>query len=398
MLLAFCTLICVLGVTATAQEKPRIIVLTDIANEPDDEESLVRFLVYSNEYDVEGLIATTSIWLRSRTREDLIRRQIAAYEQVRTNLLRHAPNFPTAAHLLSVTKTGQPTYGMAAVGPGKSSAGSQHIIAMADKSDPRPLWVSVWGGANTLAQALQDVRASRSLEELRRFIAKLRVYSISDQDDAGARLRRDFPDLFYVVSPSEQNSRQYASATWSGISGDRHYRNGPMHKFALVDNPWLTENVIRNHGPLGALYPMVRFIMEGDTPAFMGLINNGLGWQVSPGYGGWGGRYVLFKASTEPRAIWTNNNQQSRDTVRADDGRTYTSDQATIWRWREHYQHDFAARMDWCVADRFAEANHNPVVVLNGDRTKNVLTLSRSRAARRLRSRRKARATRTAMQ
>ena len=65
----------------------------------------------------------------------------------------------------------------------------------------------------------------------------------------------------------------------------------------------------------------------------------------------------------------------SRDTVTADDGRTYTSDMATIWRWREHFQHDFAARMDWCVATEFAQANHNPVAVLNGDTTRHVLEI-----------------------
>jgi hypothetical protein len=42
-------------------DKPRVFVLTDISNEPDDEESMVRFLVYANEYDVEGFVATTSL-------------------------------------------------------------------------------------------------------------------------------------------------------------------------------------------------------------------------------------------------------------------------------------------------------------------------------------------------
>ncbi|MCB1128715.1 MAG: DUF1593 domain-containing protein, partial [Verrucomicrobiae bacterium] len=54
-----------LALTATlAVAKERVFVLTDISNEPDDEESLVRFLVYANEYDIEGLVATTSTWLR----------------------------------------------------------------------------------------------------------------------------------------------------------------------------------------------------------------------------------------------------------------------------------------------------------------------------------------------
>ena len=182
----------------------------------------------------------------------MIRRDLAAYALVRTNLLKHASGFPTAESLLAVTRTGQTNYGMAFVGAGKNTAGSQLIITTADKDDSRPLWISVWGGANTLAQAVSDVRASRSADELKKFVAKLRVYAISDQDDAGAWIRREFPDLFYIVSPSNQDGNEYWRATWTGISGDRHYKNGPRHKFELVDNTWLAEHVIKNHGPLGA--------------------------------------------------------------------------------------------------------------------------------------------------
>lgn len=362
------------GALADSSPRCRVMVLTDISNEPDDEESLVRFLVYSNEYDVEGIIATTSTWLREGLRPDLIRRQIEAYGQVRENLLKHAPGYPTREHLLAVTKSGQPGFGMAAVGAGKGTEGSRHIIQAADKPDERSLWVSVWGGANTLAQALWDVRSSRTPEELERFVAGLRVYTISDQDDSGRWMRVTFPGLFYIVSPSTQDWREYWRATWTGISGDRHYRNGPFHRFDLVDNPWLEKNIIKDHGPLGALYPKLAYIMEGDTPSFLGLINNGLGWHVRPSHGGWGGRYALYQSYAETRPIWTNSHE-SRDTVTADDGRAYTSDPATIWRWREDFQHDFAARMDWCVAEEFEKANHNPIAVLNGDTTKNVIEL-----------------------
>ncbi len=355
--------------------KPRLLVLTDISNEPDDEESMVRLLVYSNEFDIEGLVATTSTWLRKNTREDLIRRQIEAFGQVRENLSKHAPDYPTKEGLLAVVRTGQTEYGMAAVGEGKTTEGSKRLLAATDRDDPRPLWVSVWGGANTLAQALFDARRERSAEEIKKLVAKLRVYTISDQDDSGVWLRREFPDLFYIVSPSATDWMEYWRATWTGISGDRHYKNGPMHKFELVDNPWLEANVIVNHGPLGALYPKLAYIMEGDTPSFLGLIRNGLGWAISPDYGGWGGRYALYQPYGETRKIWTNN-QFSRDTVTADNGKTECTDPATIWRWREHFQYDFATRMDWCVADAFDKANHNPIAVLNGDRTKRVLEVS----------------------
>jgi hypothetical protein len=370
------------AVSATADDrktdvKPRVFVLTDISNEPDDEESLVRFLVYANEFDVEGLAATTSTWLRNKTREDIIRRFIGAYGEARPNLVKHAAEYPTTEQLLAVTGTGQTGFGLAFVGKDKSSAGSKLLIEAIDKADDRPLWVTVWGGPNTLAQALSDMRATRSADELKRALAKVRVYTISDQDDSGPWIRKEFPDLFYIVSPSSPKGNQgYAKSTWTGISGDRFYKNGPGVHFHLVSNPWLEENIIKNHGPLGALYPKVRFIMEGDTPSFLGLVNNGLGWHVSPAYGGWGGRYVIDQPAGEPRPIWTNNNKDSRDAVKIPDGKVETSDFATIWRWREHYQHDFAARMNWCVADEYKKANHNPMAVINGDRSKRVLSLS----------------------
>jgi hypothetical protein len=359
---------------AAQTELQRVFVLTDISNEPDDEQSMVRFLVYANEYDVEGLVATTSTWLRNTTRVDLIHRQIDAYAQVRPNLSQHAPGFPSADSLRAVTAVGQPSYGMAAVGDGKSTSGTKLLLAAADKPDPRPLWVSIWGGANTLAQALLDARRDRSPKELEALLAKLRVYTISDQDDAGPWMRREFPGLYYVVSPSGSDWKEYWRATWTGIAGDRHYKNAPGHKFPMVDNPWLEEHIIQDHGPLGALYPRLEYIMEGDTPSFLGLIQNGLGWCVSPAYGGWGGRYVLYQAYGESRPIWTNNHD-SRDTVTAENGQTVTSDQATIWRWRAHFQNDFAARMDWCVAADFDQANHNPIAVLNGDHTRNIVEL-----------------------
>jgi hypothetical protein len=69
-------------------------------------------------------------------------------------------------------------------------------------------------------------------------------------------------------------------------------------------------------------------------------------------------------------AIWTQGGDlfprvTSQDTVTGIDGKTYTSDQATVWRWREAFQNDFSARMDWTVKP-FGEANHAPAVVVNG--------------------------------
>src|SRR5207247_4840461 len=136
------------------------------------------------------------------------------------------------------------------------------------------------------------VRATRSPQDLAKFVARLRVYSISDQDDAGPWIRKEFPDLFYVVRPSSANSGEYYEATWTGISGDVYYRNGEGADFSTVTNEWLGAN-IRGKGPMGKQYPKFAFIMEGDTPSFLGLIDNGLSSWWSPSWGGWGGRYTF---------------------------------------------------------------------------------------------------------
>jgi hypothetical protein len=349
--------------------KPRVVILSDIGNEPDDQMSFVRLLLYSNELDLEAMIASTSTWQKSATHPETMRQLIDAYGQVRPNLLLNAKSWPEAAELAAHVHTGQSAYGLAATGAGKTSDGARAILEAAEKDDPRPLWICIWGGANTLAQALIEARATRTPEQLARIVAKLRVYSISDQDDAGPWIRREFPDLFYIVMPSTPTSGEYAYATWTGISGDRYYRNGDGADFTTVTNEWLDAN-IRSKGPLGKVYPKFMFIMEGDTPSFLGLIDNGLNAYRRPDWGGWGGRYVYRRPYGEMHPLWTQGGDEfarvtSQDTVPGVDGKEHVSDQASIWRWREAFQNDFAARMTWTVAD-FAHANHNPIAVVDG--------------------------------
>jgi hypothetical protein len=351
---------------------PRVLVMTDIANEPDDQMSMVRLLVYSNQFDIEGLVATTSTWMRARVRPDVINLVLDAYAQVFPTLSQHAQGFPTADALRAVVTMGPEGFGMAAIaGDGEAiSAGAQQIVAAADRQDPRPLWVLAWGGANTLAEALEFVRRTRSAGDLDVFVSKLRVYSISDQDDAGPWMRREFPTLHYIALPSTPDGDQYYQATWTGISGDLFYKNSDGADFTTFTGGWVDVN-IRAKGPLGRLYIPPCCIHEGDTPAFLGLINNGLASFMSPTYGGWGGRYVWRQYYGETRPSWTQGGDSypgrdnSKDTVLGTDGRPRTSDQATIWRWRGAFQRDFAARMDWTIKS-VGDANHNPVARVNG--------------------------------
>jgi hypothetical protein len=350
------------------QGKPRMIVISDIGNEPDDQMSLVRLLLYSNQLDIEGLIATTSTWQKTAVHPETMRKLVEAYGQVRPNLRLHAKGWPEAAELMSKVYAGQTAYGMAATGEHKSSEGSEAIARAVERDDARPLWICLWGGANTLAQALMDLRTRHTAEETARLFGRLRVSAISDQDDAGPWIRREFPDLFWVGTPSTPTGGEYAYATWTGISGDAYYRNGEGADFSTVTNEWLEAHIRK--GPLGKLYPRFLFIMEGDTPSYLGLIDNGLNAYRRPDWGGWGGRYVFRQPYGETHAIWTQGGDEfarvtSQDTVTGVDGKVHVSDQATIWRWRTAFQNDFAARMGWTVED-FAHASHEPLAVVNG--------------------------------
>lgn len=350
---------------APAQANERLFVLTDIGNEPDDQMSLVRLLLYANEIDIEGLVATTSTWQKEKVSPQIISGVIDAYAKVLPNLRLHAQGWPSAQDLQARVTSGVPGYGLAALQGAPLSDGALALIAAADRPDDRPLWVSLWGGGNTLAQALVHLRNTRSAEQLAALVARLRVYSISDQDDAGPWIRKEFPGLFYIAKPSSPDGQEYAAATWTGISGDRFYRNGAGADFTTVSNEWLDAN-IRSKGPLGAAYPRYLFIMEGDTPAFLGLIPNGLNAQAHPNWGGWGGRYLLRTPYGETRPLWTQGGDAFPRVSAADTVNGTTSEQATIWRWRTAFQHDFAARMDWTIQP-YARANHPPKVALKGD-------------------------------
>ncbi|MBI0550860.1 DUF1593 domain-containing protein [Pectobacterium parmentieri] len=335
-------------------EKTRILILSDIGNEPDDSQSLVRFLLYSNEFDVEGIVATTSTWLRDKVNTPMIHERIDAYERVLPNLQKHAQGYPSAKSLRDVVRSGRAGFGMAHVGEGKSTDASKLIIQAVDKRDDRPLWITLWGGGVDLAQALHDVKAERTPQEVDAFISKIRVYAISDQDNTGAWIRGNFPQLRYITSIHAWN--EYFLSTWIGMSSSRAV-GGDMSK---VNNDWLAEN-IRRKGPLGAVYPPLEYSMEGDSPSFLYLLRTGLGDPEHPEYGNWGGRYGEISPGSELGL-----RVSTSDEVVGIDGKKYRTAPATIWRWRDAYQNDFAARMDWTLTGDVKKTNHNPHLVLNG--------------------------------
>ncbi|WP_198513444.1 nucleoside hydrolase-like domain-containing protein [Confluentibacter lentus] len=333
--------------------KPRIINTTDLGADPDDEQSMVRQLVCANEFDLEGLIVATGCWKKTQSNTNMLDKIVDAYAKSYDNLKVHAEGFPSPVYLKSISVIGQTGYGMADVGKGKDSPGSELIIASVDKDDPRPVWVMGWGGMNTVAQAIWKVRESRSPGELKKFLSKLRLYDILGQDDSGAWIAKNFPEVFYIRA--------------TGVYGWQATKNGEYYK-----------EHIQNHGPLGAEYPDTKWAPEGDTPSFMHVYPNGLNDPDQIDQGGWGGRFSFDKKAgirsmSEVKKI--NENGETQYDPYYMYGNTSEGSKA-IKRWSEGYDNDFAARMDWSITPNYKDANHHPIAVLNGDKSRQVLTKS----------------------
>lgn len=335
--------------------KPRIINTTDLGADPDDEQSMVRFLACSNEFDVEGLIVATGCWKKSQSNTGMLDKIVNAYEQVYDNLKIHAEGYPTPEYLKSISVVGQRGYGMSDVGAGKDSPGSELIIAAVDKDDPRPVWVGGWGGVNNVAQAVWKVRETRSEAELAKFISKLRVFDILGQDDAGAWLAKNFPDLFYIRA--------------TGVYGWQPPKNGAYQKS------------IQSHGPLGAVYPDTKYATEGDTPAFMHVYPNGLNDPDQIDQGGWGGRFSFTKKTNIRSMSGVSSDSEMKYAPYNMYGNT-SGGAGEIKRWSTGYDNDFEARMDWTMTGDYAKANHHPVAVVNGDVTRQVLQIPASAGSR----------------
>ncbi|KAJ5966232.1 hypothetical protein N7481_012946 [Penicillium waksmanii] len=353
----------ILSKLATFPSKPRIFILTDMLNEPDDSQSLVRYLLYANEFETRGICATTSTWLRSSTHPEEIRRIITAYGKVVKNLNSHVnPDFQyqTADELLKLVTSGPAVYGKNALRDSEPlSKGALRLLSALQESS-EPLYVPVWGGVNTLAQALRYLAQTSSSREAAIERAKLRVYTISDQDNSGPWVRAKYPDVFYVVSAHGWN--QYGQGSWLGMNGGAG--DGPDPTKVL--NPWLKEHI--QVGDFGAeAYPPVKFGMEGDTPSFLWLVQNGLNHRDRIDWGGWGGRYTRPQAEADwEDGIDVNHFYNASDFgVLGADEKRYSDHKTTIWRWRDAVQDDFAARMQWTLTDHFAEAGHPPIVDIN---------------------------------
>jgi hypothetical protein len=324
--------------------KPRVIHTTDLGADPDDEMSMVRHFVMSNWFDTEGLVVATGCWRKSQSNTGMLDALVGAYAQVIDNLKVHDPEFPDVEYVRSISVMGQRGYGMGDVGDGKDSPGSEMIIASVDKDDPRPLWATCWGGCNTIAQALWKVQNTRSEAEVAEFVSKLHVYDILGQDNAGTWIAKTFPEIIYIRATSVYN--------WQ------------------PSDSWVDTHV-QSHGPLGAAYPDPPFAYEGDSPAIFHLIPNGLHDPTVVDQGGWGGRFATEKKTGIRGMSCMSGEDQAYDPYGM-----YNEASESIGRWKEALQNDFEARMDWSITSNYADANHHPIAIVNGDTTRQVMEVS----------------------
>ena len=390
------------------QEKPRTIVTTD--GEIDDIDSFIRMLLYANEFNLEGLIYSSSMWhykgdgkgttmisememtkdmygeitdLRwpgTTWMDDLIN----AYAQVYPNLTQHDKSFPTPAYLKSLVKIGNIDF------EGEMEVDTEGSNFIKDKlldDDSTPLYLQVWGGTNTIARALKAIedeyKNSSNWKEIKqKVIDKTIIYAILDQDATYRKyIAKQWPEIriFY-------NSHQF----WCFAYPWKSAVNESLHPY--LEGKFMGENIINNHGPLTKMYysygdgqkqegddehihgditkikdfqwgsfNQYDFISEGDSPAFLHLVDVGLDNLNHPEYGGWGGR--LKQSATAP------NRWEDGEDVADINPITQEKDLAYPQiRWLKTLQLDFAARADWCVSS-YDEANHAPEVsLLHGEK------------------------------
>lgn len=395
--------LCMSATVLAKGNSPRTIVTTD--GEIDDVDTFIRMLLYSNEYHLEGLVYSSSMWHykgdgngtkftsemeMTRTmygaKTDLrwpgvnwIQDLLKAYAQVHPNLILHDKNYPAPAYLHTLVKVGNIDFEGEME---RVTEGSEWIKSKLLDNDPEPIYLQAWGGTNTIARALKSIEEQYAnapgWNELKDKVSKKAIiYTVMDQDATYKKyIGGHWPQIrvFY-------NAHQFASFAYPWK------RMMPKATQPYFEGTYMGPKIIQNHGPLLQMYysygdgqkqagdnehihgdptklmnaqwgsfKPYDFISEGDSPAFLHLVDVGLNNLNHPSFGGWGGRFVA--ADGNPYRF--EDNEKSAD-FNPETGKLDISYSQT--RWLVAAQEDFAARADWCVKS-FKEANHAPQITV----------------------------------
>lgn len=374
-------LMAVIGVNALqAAEndlKPRLVVCTDIAPadvEPDDMESMVRLMAYADMFEIEALITSVGWNCDPYPAEwaEYLQRVIEAYRKDVPKLMRRSGQqefmpleeenkqqyigyWPSADYVKSRAVMGSIHGGIKAIGADNDSPGSELLIRLADEDDTRPIYVAAWGGANTLAQAIWRVKQTRSAEELKKFVRKFRIYTITDQDmQYSMRMNRSYSSHMWLRKEFADDLQfVWDEGTWQEQCelGKRHWQ---QHK----DN-------IQGQGALGGEYPTYKWGVEGDTPSFLYVMPNGLNNPEDPHQCGWAGYHERGMCADSLTTAWTSWQEPVRSISVGYKQRFYPDE-----------LNDFMARMQWAAEGK---GNLNPYIVIQND-TINSLSLDASKS------------------
>ncbi|GLU45262.1 DUF1593 domain-containing protein [Allomuricauda sp. NBRC 101325] len=385
----------------------RTIVTTD--GEIDDVDTFIRFLMYTNEFDTEGLVYSSSMWHwkgddkgtkftsememtrniygeRSELRwpgTNWIQELLAEYKKVHPNLLLHDKNYPSAEALLELVKVGNIDFEGEM---DQRTEGSKWIAEKLLDDDPREIFLQAWGGTNTIARALksieEDYSKKRNWKEIKAKVSKKAIiYTIMDQDATYKK----------YIGPNWPEIRVFYNANQFWCFAYPWKQFVPKSQQPYLEGSFMGANIINNHGPLfekyysygdgqkqdgdpnhfeGDISKIVNtergsfskydFISEGDSPAFLHLVDVGLANYEDPSRGGWSGRFEQSKENP----FRFEDGELAAD-INPETGEMDTSYPQT--RWIKPMQLDFAARADWCVKS-FEDANHPPKInVIQGN-------------------------------
>lgn len=332
LLILFAT-VCVLTIMA---QKPRVIVLTDA--ETDDRCSMVHFLLYANDMQVDAIIQTNSCFQKKGWSHDpWLKKQLDAYAQVYPNLKVHDAAYPTPDYLRQRVYVGDEDPSHIVLSgkqckmtlPGATplvdpsawpdTPGSDRIVEVLLEDDPRPVFIQCWGGTNTAAKAFQKLKRDYR-QDYERAVSKAVLYCIWYQDAGGSYIEKYHPLVTILLNHHFSGSWDYGTMT-----NTTDFVNRYLHD---------------KRNPLGMCYTQ-SYISEGDTPAFLYSLANGLRSYEDPTFGGWGGCFYLAKGFQ----------RVYRDTGFGQ-----------LREWIEPAMHDFQARLQWCVSPKYNQANHKPII------------------------------------
>ena len=346
--------------------KPRLVVCTDIAPadvEPDDMESMVRLMAYADCFEIEALITSVGWncdpypveWKAYLTRvieayrKDVSRLMMRSGQKgflplEQENTKQKMGYWPSADYLSQRAVMGSVNGGIKAIGENNDSPGSALLIRLADEDDSRPIYVAAWGGANTLAQAIWRVKQTRTADELRRFVRKFRIYTITDQDMAyNNRMNRAYSSHLWLRQEFADDLQfVWDEGAWQEQC-ELGKRNWQQHK----DN-------IQGHGALGGEYPDYKWGVEGDTPSFLYVMPNGLSDPEQPVQAGWAGYHERGISPDSMTTAWNSWQEPVRSISVGYKQRFYPDE-----------LNDFMARMQWAAEGR---GNKNPQVVVNSQK------------------------------